>query len=353
MKKRLIKIPSLLSLGISRGEGVDYQQAGRARRLKIGAKRGSDGYFFHRYVKNPNIPTRYYEVWCSPKRFKAIREILRLSSQRQYHKNPAYHYRHVRSWANRNRKRVRELGRQNKRKMILSLDWSDYLLLAARTSCVSKGFSFPQIDKTYIKNLVRKSRYKCFWTRVRVDLVAHGNKSNPWKVSLDRVNNNKGYIKGNLKVVSWGANRMRGNMPLNKFRHFLGYVGVKKWRRNRDSQKREPKYSKSWSSRLYNSTRWRCRRAGFGKPDFSREFLDKLKEKQGGKCALSGIFMDFTSQSDSRNPFKASVDRINNNAHYTKNNIRLVCAALNIGRGECDDKKYTQYLKEAGIFAKG
>jgi hypothetical protein len=144
---------------------------------------------------------------------------------------------------------------------------------------------------------------------------------------------------------------MRGIMPLSEFKHFLGHIGVQKWKRNKANPKREPKYKKSWSSRLYNSTRWRCRRAGFEEPKFKRNFLDELKEKQGSKCALSGVLMDFTPQSDSRNPFKASVDRINNDIHYTTCNTRLVCAALNIGRGEIEEKKYIQYLKEAGITA--
>jgi len=150
LKPLLIKIPSLLSLGIARGEGVDYCSAPSPRRLKIGEVRKSDGYIFHRYVKNPQDPTRHYELWCSPKRFEAIREILRLRSQRQYHKNPSYHYEHARSWAHRNQKRVRELGRKNKRKMIRSLDWSDYILLAAGTACSAKGFEKPQIDKVFI-----------------------------------------------------------------------------------------------------------------------------------------------------------------------------------------------------------
>lgn len=351
MKKRIINVPSLLSLGIARGEGVDYRPAPKQRGFKIGAVRKSDGYIFHRYAKGFQGSSRHYEVWCSPKRFKAIREVLRARSQRQYHKNPSYHYRYTRSWRHRNQKRIRELGRNAKKRMIRSLDWSDYILLAAKTSCVSKGFKKPQIDKTYIKHLVRNSRCRCFWTGVKVDLVAHGNNNNPWKVSLDRINNNKGYIRGNLNIASWGANRMRGNMPLSEFKYFLGYIGVKKWKGNRPRLEREPKYTKSWSSRLYNSTRWRCRRSEFAKPEFKKEYLDELKERQFSKCALSGVLMDFTSQSDSRNPFKASVDRINNNIYYTKSNIRLVCAALNIGRGKSDEKSYIQYLKEAGIAA--
>jgi len=36
--------------------------------------------------------------------------------------------------------------------------------------------------------------------------------------SLDRLNNNRGYVPGNIAVVSWRANRMRGNATLEELR---------------------------------------------------------------------------------------------------------------------------------------
>lgn len=39
--------------------------------------------------------------------------------------------------------------------------------------------------------------------------------------SIDRWDNSKGYVYGNIKIMSWDANRMKGNLSLDKFEKFL------------------------------------------------------------------------------------------------------------------------------------
>ena len=38
--------------------------------------------------------------------------------------------------------------------------------------------------------------------------------------SIDRWDNSKGYVYGNIKIMSWNANRMKGNLSLDKFETF-------------------------------------------------------------------------------------------------------------------------------------
>jgi len=42
--------------------------------------------------------------------------------------------------------------------------------------------------------------------------------------SLDRINNNLGYIKGNVKVISYKANALKSNGSINEFRKIIEYI---------------------------------------------------------------------------------------------------------------------------------
>ena len=44
------------------------------------------------------------------------------------------------------------------------------------------------------------------------------------KPSLDRVDNSKGYIKGNVRVISNRANTLKGNMTLSEVKRLLNYM---------------------------------------------------------------------------------------------------------------------------------
>lgn len=70
--------------------------------------------------------------------------------------------------------------------------------------------------------------------------------------------------------------------------------------------------------------------------DITLEFLMELLEHQDGLCALSGIEMSTTSHRDECpegmriNPNKLSIDRIDSNIGYTKDNVQLVCCWVNL-----------------------
>lgn len=62
--------------------------------------------------------------------------------------------------------------------------------------------------------------------------------------------------------------------------------------------------------------------------NLTKDYLKQLWDKQNGICALSGIAMTFDIDSGRTNT-NVSVDRINPNLGYTKDNIQLVCMAVN------------------------
>lgn len=66
--------------------------------------------------------------------------------------------------------------------------------------------------------------------------------------------------------------------------------------------------------------------------DLDYDWLCGLFDSQGGKCKVTGLPLDFETNSDYNkiNPRAPSLDRIDTNRGYTKENVRLVCAQVNL-----------------------
>ena len=78
-------------------------------------------------------------------------------------------------------------------------------------------------------------------------------------------------------------------------------------------------------------------------------FAVALYERQNGRCAVSGI--EFSLQSYERalvkHPFAPSIDRILSEGHYTPDNARLVCVAVNFGMGHWGQELYMTLARAA------
>jgi hypothetical protein len=79
--------------------------------------------------------------------------------------------------------------------------------------------------------------------------------------------------------------------------------------------------------------------------DIDWKFLRELWESQSGLCALSGTPMTFIS-GEGKVPTNISVDRINNNGIYTKDNVRLVCTSVNMMKGVLTDYQLIDFCNK-------
>lgn len=74
--------------------------------------------------------------------------------------------------------------------------------------------------------------------------------------------------------------------------------------------------------------------AGRKRDQLTREILLEKLEEQDYRCAISGVPLTCNLTKGTRHYTNASVDRINPGGPYTKDNIQLVCRAVNSWRSD-------------------
>lgn len=81
----------------------------------------------------------------------------------------------------------------------------------------------------------------------------------------------------------------------------------------------------------------------------TKELLDIL-EKQKGKCALSGITLTCMLEQGKKFTTNASIDQIIPGKGYDKENVQLVCAALNLWKGNTPNDEFIWFCKQVAQF---
>jgi hypothetical protein len=79
--------------------------------------------------------------------------------------------------------------------------------------------------------------------------------------------------------------------------------------------------------------------------DFKIDYLHELWEKQKSKCKISNINMTYI-MGQGRIPTNVSIDRIDSNKGYIKNNIQLVCMAVNQMKSDLKIEELVYFCKE-------
>jgi len=82
--------------------------------------------------------------------------------------------------------------------------------------------------------------------------------------------------------------------------------------------------------------------------DLTPEFMYDLWLDQGGCCALTGLEMFTPGNSPTHHhPLMGSVDRIDSNGDYTRDNVRWVCYWANLSKNEYADATFYDMCRAA------
>lgn len=90
----------------------------------------------------------------------------------------------------------------------------------------TRGLDFT-IDIEYIMDLLVYQHGKCALTGWDLEFTrggSYGYGTNPMGCTMDRKNNSEGYIKGNVQLVCWKANKIKGELDDKEFKEFCKLV---------------------------------------------------------------------------------------------------------------------------------
>lgn len=85
----------------------------------------------------------------------------------------------------------------------------------------------------------------------------------------------------------------------------------------------------------------------------SSEMLLEVLEEQEGRCALSGAPLTCILKKGTVCKTNASIDQIIPSGGYTRDNIQLVCRALNSWRGDTNLDEFVDWCKKVADFNGG
>lgn len=95
------------------------------------------------------------------------------------------------------------------------------------------------------------------------------------------------------------------------------------------------------------ASRSRVKKVTITKEDLREQFL-----KQDSRCYWFGIPIDINDVYTSNNPLAPSVDRLDNDKDYHKNNIVLCTILANMGRGKCGERTFGKIVQKIKKFLK-
>ena len=88
-----------------------------------------------------------------------------------------------------------------------------YNVRNARSLSKAKGIDF-NLTNEYVQELFEQQDGKCAITKTQMTIVWKNNKKKIDQVSIDRLDNSKGYIEGNIHLVALGINYMRNTFSI-------------------------------------------------------------------------------------------------------------------------------------------
>lgn len=203
------------------------------------------------------------------------------------------------------------------------------------------------LDEAYINQLVKAQNGLNLYTNTPIKWMMDLNKKKNTGAhngsSIDRIDSTKGHIKGNVQIIELWVNRLKLEYNMKTFGKIL--------RRLRDPPEpvkykldfsKLPRFQKVFLWNKINNTKQRQKKMTKSEVlGFTLDDVLELWEEQERKCALSSIPINIYPN----NPYSISIDRIDSDKPYSKDNIHLTSWVVNSARSDMSLDEFSSSLE--------
>lgn len=273
---------------------------------------------------------------------------------------------YLKEYRRNNKERIKQLNqdwRKNNRLYCREYKYDNYatikgriqdLIKSAKKRAKKKSIEF-NIDIEWLTLQFEKQNNRCALTNIEFYIPTERNIKNPFSPSLDRIDPTKGYTKNNVRVVCYIVNCALHNFGEEIFNYICNqYLQSNSVQRpqfrdeyiiNSAKEKKDRKYRETLNGTINLLLKGAIKRSK-SNIEIDKDYLLELFIKQNNKCALTHIEFDLNLYKNKQeNPFRPSMDRIDSSKGYTKDNIRLVCVAVNFALNEFGEETFKQICK--------
>lgn len=121
--------------------------------------------------------------------------------------------------------RARTLAKENMAKGLIPVKDSGHPFASLRKKVhngIKRRGGDKSIDAEYLMELYKKQKGICALSGVKMQVNRHYSDSNsPFSVSVDRIDNSKGYYKNNIQLVCFSVNLARNGFSVETIKNFI------------------------------------------------------------------------------------------------------------------------------------
>lgn len=185
----------------------------------------------------------------------------------------------------------------------------------------------------FLLNLYETQNKQCFYCNNTLN-VKNYNKKHLDQVSIDRKDSNLGHLQKNSILCCLHCNWSKHNNSVDTYKLFLKFIKTPTTKHLFDIEDK----TINWITPMFSTIKTKN-----PETNITRKWLKEQFEQQMGLCKYTKIPMIITETR--RFIFQPSIERVNCDLSYTKDNCVLVTLGANLGRNDFPLEDYLDYVK--------